>query len=76
MESALGHPGKYEDHRVHSAILVFGRHADDAQPVRNELSGEKFVHPVYLQHNIGQAHELAHPILGGVPGVFLKKIFV
>lgn len=73
MESALGHPWKYEDHRVHPVVLVFGGHADDAQPVSNELSAEKSVHPVNLQHNVGQAHELAHPILDGVPGVFLKR---
>jgi len=73
VESALGHPWKYEDHRVHPLILMFGGHADYAKPVRNELSGEKSVHPVHLQHNVGQAHELAHPIFGGVPGVFLKK---
>jgi len=76
VESALGHPGKYEDHRVHPVVLVFSGHADDAQPVRNELSAEKSVHPVHLQHNVGQAQELAHPILDGVPGVLLQKIFI
>jgi len=73
VECALGHPGKYEDHRVHPVFLMFGGHADDTQPVRNELSAKKSVHPVYLQHDVSQAHELAYPILGGIPSMFLKR---
>jgi len=73
VKRALGHPRKNENHRVHPFFLMFGGHANDAQPVSIELSTKKSIHPVYLQHNVGQAHELAHPILGCIPGVFLKK---
>jgi len=49
---------------------MFGGHADDTQPVRNELTAKKSVHPIYLQYNVSQAHELAYPILCSIPSMF------
>lgn len=73
VERALGHPGKYVDHGIDPVVLVHVGYADDAEPVGDELSVEKSVHPVDLNQNVGQTHELASPILDGVPSVFLKN---
>lgn len=71
MESALGYPGEYVDHRVDSVVLMFGGHPDDPETVGDELAVEESVHEVDLYHYVDQTQELAHPILGSVPRVFL-----
>lgn len=73
VESAFGHPGKYVDHGIDPVVLVHVGYADDSEAVGDELPVEKSVHPVDLYQDVGQTHELASPILDGVPSVFLKK---
>jgi len=71
VERAFRHPGKYVHHWVDPVVLVFGGHADHSETVLDELSREKLVHPVDLQHYVGQTHKLAHPIFRHVPRVLL-----
>lgn len=52
VENAFGHPGKYENHRVHPVFLVALQKPDHVNAERQKRTVEKAVHHEHLAYDV------------------------